>query len=117
MAKFLNDFSSKMNKQPKEELQSLEKVFSTTIALVDKALDGRAFRPSRPLNAAVFDGVMTGLAQRIATGNEPPPEAVAMAYDALLASAEFKKAWERATADEDNVKTRLRLGREAFAGI
>lgn len=117
MAKFLNDFSAEMNKAPKEFLEMLEETFIRTVSLANESLNGRAFRPARSLNAAVFDAVMTGLADRLGLGSKPTTEAVAQAYDALLENKDFEKAWIRATADEENVKIRLQLARKAFQYI
>ena len=114
MAKFLNDFSAQMNKASPELLTDLENIFVSTVALVNKSLGARAFRPARSLNAAVFDAVMTGLSSRLGSGEAPTPSAVAQAYDKLLANDDFRKAWIRATADEETVKSRLKLAREAF---
>jgi len=114
MAKFLNDFSESMNKAPTEVLVKLEDVFTSTVALANQALNGRAFRPVRSLNAAVFDASMTGLANRIVSDSIPTPLIIAEAYDKLLKNDDFKKAWIRATADEENVKLRLKLASQAF---
>ncbi|MDB5526916.1 MAG: hypothetical protein JWR51_19 [Devosia sp.] len=119
MDKFLNTFSDKMNKAPAERLAKLEAVFRQTVDLINKSLNGRAFRPVRSLNAAVFDAVMVGVATRLQKPNEaePSPEAVAKAYDELIQQPEFRRAWERATADEENVKARMSAAINAFNGI
>ncbi len=119
MDKFLNGFSDRMNKADPDTLAALEKLFSGTVKLANEALDGRAFRPQRSLNAAVYDAVMVGIAERLKTSPENPPAAaqISAAYDALLQQPDFKRAWERATADEENVKTRMSLAVGAFGGL
>ncbi|RYF42074.1 MAG: hypothetical protein EOO38_20080 [Cytophagaceae bacterium] len=117
MAAFLNNYSDKMNKAPLDKLETLSSLFHSTIELIDRAVNGRAFRPVRTLNAAVFDSVMPGLAARIQAGPMPEPDAVARAYDGLMASADYRKYWERATADEETVKKRMELATAAFANI
>lgn len=117
MAKFLNDYSVKMNRKSTEDLQVLSKLFLDSIGLIDEAVNGRAFRPKRTLNAAVFDAVMVGVATRIQQGPPPTKEEIAEDYDRLLASESFSKAWVRATADEENVKVRMREAVNAFASI
>lgn len=117
MAKFLNDYSARMNKVPAADLARLSEVFLESIGLIDEAVNGRAFRPVRSLNAAVFDAVMVGVATRIQQGPKPTPEEVASDYDRLLANDNFKKGWVRATADEENVKTRMREAVDAFASL
>lgn len=117
MATFLNNFSAEANKFSPRKIKSLADLFTETIEFVDLAVGARAFRPVRSLNAAVFDGVMTGLAERLARNPKPLEEDIAFAYDVLIADPEFKKTWERATADEENVRLRLEIARTAFAQI
>jgi hypothetical protein len=116
MIKFLNDYSAKMNRAKQEKLDALRVIFEKTIALVDKSLGGRAFRPVRSLNAAVFDSVMVGIALRLSAGAAPRPEAIANAYDRLLTDPEFK-GWERSTSNEENVKLRMDKAIRAFSGV
>jgi hypothetical protein len=117
MAKFLNEYAVSMNKKPKKVLEERSEIFRSTISVVNSALNGRAFRPARSLNAAVFDAVMVGLATRLAKGGVPTPEAFEAAYGGLLEDVNFKKGWLRATADEENVKARMNAAIQAFADI
>ena len=90
--------------------------FEETISLVDKSLNGRAFRPVRSLNAAVFDAVMVAIALRLSGGAEPRADAIASAYDRLLTDPEIK-GWERSTSNEENVKLRMDKAIKAFSGV
>jgi len=114
---FLNKFSASMNKVPANELKKMEEIFRKTITKVNHAIGGKAFRIIRALNAAAFDAVMVGLAKRLEREVEPTDAAVAAAYDKLIQNVDFRAACERSTADEENVKTRLRLSIAAFAEI
>ena len=114
---FLNRFSATTNKLPAAELDRLDGVFRKTIDKVNSAVGVRAFRIIRALNAAAFDAVMVGLARRLEREPAPSDQAVATAYDNLIAQDEFRQACERATADEDNVRKRLALSTEAFTAI
>lgn len=114
MNTFLNDFSADMNKADDAELSHLAKCFEGAIKRINDQIGGRAFRLIRALNAAVFDAVMVGLARRLERAEQPNDGAIAKAYDALLQNKEFRAACERATADEENVRTRIRLATEAF---
>ena len=105
MNSFLNSFSDKMNKATPAELKSLELVFESTIVLVANSIP-RPFRLVRALNAAVFDSVMVGVARRLAASPYPDPARIKTAYNSLLLDPIYKQACERATADEENVKTR-----------
>jgi hypothetical protein len=114
---FLNRFSTEMNKVGRQELERLSTVFRVTIEKVNSAIGPRAFRIIRALNAAAFDAVMVGLARRLDSGPVPSDTGVSEAYDILVANDEFRQACERATADEENVRKRLALSTDAFAGV
>ena len=115
MSKFLNDYSARANGLPKSELDNKIKLFSESIKVIDDAVNGRAFRPVRSLNAAVFDAVMVGIATRLSIGTSPDIEGVAKAYDNLMQDQSFRKGWIRATADEENVKARMEAAVKAFS--
>ena len=117
MRDFLNTFASNEdNSVDVKTIQNLSKDFQLSIAAVNKSIGQSAFRPSGTLNAAVFEAVMVGMAERYrANVTEPDPQKVAAAYTKLLANQDFKNATERATAREDPVETRQRLAIEAFA--
>ena len=84
-----------MNKASNIALGELERVFKDTVVLVDKALNGRAFRPVRSLNAAVFDSAMVGIATRLSRSPAPTAVAIATTYDALVAQTGLQKVLER----------------------
>lgn len=117
MVGFLNHFAADMNKAPKAKLEELKAAFEGTIARVHDAIGGRAFRLTRALNAAAFDAIMIGLANRLKKKAALADANVTAAYDALIEDPDFRAACERATADDETVRTRLRLANEAFSGI
>jgi hypothetical protein len=117
MVGFLNHFAADMNKAPKTKLDELKVVFEDTIGRVHKAIGAKAFRLTRALNAAAFDAVMTGLANRLKKKTSITNAKIASAYDTLIEDADFRAACERATADDETVRKRLKLANEAFAGI
>lgn len=117
MAKFLNDYAASMNGVDKSILDQKSALFIKAIAAIDEAVGSRAFRPARALNAAVFDAVMVGVATALSKKATHDNKRLADAYDAVMADADFKKGWLRATADEENVKLRMNASISAFAGI
>lgn len=117
MTKFLNDYAAKKNKSPATDLSIQAQLFEKTISTVFAAVGPKAFRPSRSLNAAVFDSVMVGLATRLSHDPLPSATDVADAYVKLLNDKKFEDYWVRATADEDSVKQRLKMAKEAFGSI
>ena len=117
MRDFLNDFASdEQNKVTPVVLKDLGRLFRTAVEIINKAKGKLAFRPIRALNAAVFEAVVVGIAERVrADANYPDIGKVAAAYDNLLKNSDFLKASISATATEELVKTRQRLAVEVFA--
>ena len=116
MNKFLNDFSDKMNKVPPTQLTELREIFVRAVDVVATDIP-RAFRLVRALNAAVFDSVMVGIAKRITADRPLDAGGILPAYNALLGNADYRQACERATATEENVRTRLDAAIGAFAAV
>ncbi|MBI5721279.1 MAG: DUF262 domain-containing protein [Burkholderiales bacterium] len=117
MKDFLNRYMAANRALEKQSAGELTALFEATVAAIHSHIGKRAFRLERVVNAAVVDAVMVGVAARLAKGPVKDSAGMAKAYDALVANADFKGAAERATADEENVKVRLRRAREAFAPV
>jgi len=62
MRDFLNEFCTEHMEEPPEVLATFKATFTNAINTIWEAKGRAAFRPSRALNAAVFEGVMLGLA-------------------------------------------------------
>jgi hypothetical protein len=116
MNKFLNDFSDEMNRAPAARLAELREIFVRSIDVVATNIP-RAFRLVRALNAAVFDSVTVGIAKRIADNRPIEGARILAAYNDLLNDSNYRQACERATATEDNVRTRLDAAIAAFAAV
>lgn len=114
MEEFLNRFCARHQEGPAEFIEQCRKLFRDTLTIAHDSLSPRAFRPVRAINAAVFDALAVGLARRLAKGPITNPAALATAYQTLSANQQFVSATSRATADEANVATRIRLAAEAF---
>jgi hypothetical protein len=118
MRDFLNDFTAECSAPGPQPLEDMKNLFIGTIGVCSAAKGKSAFRPSRALNAAVFEAVMVGIATRIINTKKPPDiPSVSAAYDALLANPKFMRACERATADEETVRARQSLAVEAFKDV
>jgi hypothetical protein len=116
MRDFLNEFCTEHMEEPPEVLATFKTTFTNAINTIWEVKGRAAFRPSRALNAAVFEGVMLGVAARLAKGRPFSKADMAKAYDALLSDSAFLQACERATAREDTVKTRRTTAIAKFAG-
>jgi hypothetical protein len=118
MKDFLNRYTAANRNFQLIAKQELVSVFERTTAVVVAALGTSAFRLKNAVNAAVLDSVMVGLADRLLRkGQVNNLGALRTAYQILLASGSYLNAVGRATADEEYVRTRLRLAKEAFAVI
>jgi hypothetical protein len=91
--------------------------FEDAISLVSAALGRGAFRPQANINAAVFDAVMVGVAERLRRGPITDLHMFQMRYYDLLADAEFKRVTERATADEKSAAGRIDRALQAFRDL
>ncbi|MCY4150664.1 MAG: DUF262 domain-containing protein [Aestuariivita sp.] len=118
MATFLTKFTQDMNSEPTQKLQFLKATFEEVCSLSWEALKNRAFRPVRTINAAVLESVMSALARRLQDAGPPPKaHAVAKAYKELLSSDRYRSGWESGTADEEKVRIRVELARDAFSSL
>jgi hypothetical protein len=93
-------------------------VFEKTTDLILKAIGPKAFKPKAALNAALVDALMVGVARRIkANGDKIAAASLKSAYGDLLRNSSFQDAIGRATADEENVKFRLRFATTAIRKV
>src|ERR1700722_2554296 len=110
MREFLDEFADDYNNADAKSLDQLKVLFSRAIKLCLDAKGGAAFRLTRPLNAAVFEGVMLGVAARLSQeGLSTTPEEIARCYDRLLGNEMFKRACYTGTATEERVRIRRTL--------
>jgi hypothetical protein len=117
MRDFLDEFLEGNRSLERIDEDTLTKEFKNTIAVAKNALGSKAFRVGASLNAAIFDAVMVGIAQRLRKGPIKNLKSLEEAYAALLGGEEFEAAYVRATSDEESVRNRLKLARKAFAAV
>lgn len=117
MKEFLNRYmASNVNLQKNSEAE-LRLLFESTVDLIYSQLGPRAFRLKSAVNAAIVDSIMIGASHYLAMKSSVPPLALKESYERLLINPDFLAATTRATADEESVKRRLRLAREAFSPV
>jgi hypothetical protein len=113
---FLNDFCLKYRNPDDNFLEQSEKIFTSTVDVMWNSVGKLAFKPITTINAAVFDSVMVGLAQRItSTDKAVDNEAVRNAYFQLVNDNQYLTLVSQSTSDDENVKTRVQKAIEAFA--
>lgn len=117
MKDFLNRYMAANRDLTKQSETELRQVFDSTVETILTNIGTKAFRLKSAVNAAVLDAVMVGVATRLAAGAVTEPQNMKGAYDALLSNTNFLNATTRSTADEESVRVRLKLSKEAFAAV
>lgn len=117
MKEFLNKFSQKNRYVDDSFLNEARKVFTSTIDVVSTCIGKEAFRPTRAINAAVFDSVMVGIASKIKRKSISDCCNIKQAYDELLSDSKYLELISSHTSDENNVSERFRLACEKFNNI
>jgi hypothetical protein len=106
MVKFLNRFMSANRNLTKLKKKQVQLTFEKTFDFIFSTLENNAFRPSRSLNAAVFDAVATTVAKHQLYDTLKPKQ-FQDRYSKLLKNAEFQDATSTSTADEAVVEQRF----------
>jgi len=118
MKEFLNAHLRHNQDLENQSASELSALFDNTVAVVHKALGGRAFRLGASLNAAIYDAVMVGAARRLANDRAITDDtAFKRSYEGLLKNDEFLDAVTRATADAESVRRRIEIATAAFADV
>jgi len=117
MKGFLNKYMAKNRDLQVQSRQELLDCFTRTIDVVHEGLGDKAFRPKQYLNAAVFDSVMVGVARRLDSGRIQNYEQLRQQYKQLLSDDTYKAAYQKSTAQESNVETRVTMAIRAFEQI
>ena len=112
MKGFINDFMCSNRGLEKYPRQRLESLFADTISNVLEKIGRRAFKPTRAVNASLFDSLMVGLCRRLEKG--PIYSDIKDEFDSLLKNEEFKTAIGYRTSDVDRVRARIQLATEVF---
>lgn len=115
MKGFMTDFMMANCKLQVHSKVSLERLFADTISAVLEHIGDGAFKPTRAVNAALFDSVMIGVGRRLLKG--AITSSMKVQFDKLLENEEFRTAIGYRTSDEDRVCTRIRLATEAFDNV
>lgn len=111
MKKFLNDFMNKYRNLNDATAKKFRMQFSNTIGYVHQFVGKRAFRPKRAMNVAVYDSIMIAILEnKISNG-----DAIGKCYKRLMLDQKFLEACSAGTADEANVRERIRMAKEKFS--
>lgn len=105
MKTFLNSFMAANRHLNDNVSKELSRQFVETIDRAYGALGGRAFRPQRAMNVAVFDALMVA----IEACPQAEPESIKSAYENLINNDGFMRMSSDATSDESNVHGRIEM--------
>jgi hypothetical protein len=115
---FLNRYMATNRALAVQSEKTLKKIFTLTTRTILDAVGVKAFRPKRPVNAAVVDSLMTGLARRLlAHGPLKDFDSLKAQYDALIADKDYLNATETGTSQPANITTRLTKAEQAFSQL
>lgn len=115
MKSFLNDFMSDNKTLEIHDEFAMRKVFQETTGVILEKLGAKAFKPRGPLNAAVQDSVMIGIARRLKEG--PISSDITDEYNSLIDNEEFRELIYSQTSHLENVQRRVCLATEAFSSV
>ena len=117
MKDFLNRYMATNRNLDKQGALELSGLFEETVGVIFEIIGTQAFRPARAVNAAVLDSIMVAVAERLTRGSINKPEELLSAYKRLLSNKEYQSITARSTADEEGVRKRLQLAKDAFANV
>ncbi len=115
MKSFLNEYMNVNQNLQGESIDELRMLFRTTVKTILKKLGMGAFRPDRAVNAALTEALMVAIARRLERG--PIAASIRNEYKALMKDEEFLASISAGTSQLNNVRTRIDLATEAFAGV
>lgn len=116
LKKFLNDFAASHRSCENLNAAQVSKYFTASCEHLWLGPGRTAFRyASSQVNVAMTEAVMVGLMRRLEAGPAPSGERLAAAITELERDKAFGEAVTRATADEDNVRTRIARATQVIA--
>jgi len=114
---FLNRFMAANRNFEIVSADELQNLFQRTIHIFSNTFKNKAFRAGRPFNAAVFDSMMIGLAERLKSDSNIDLEQFNIAYQSLIENSDYLSLTKGGTSDESIVQKRLEMATEAFSNI
>jgi hypothetical protein len=114
---FLNEFMDLNRNLMIHSKEELIELFNKTIAFIIESLGTTAFKNGTQINAAIFDAVMIGVAERLKNELKPNIEEFRAQYSALLSDEDFISYVSSTTADSASVKGRIQKAISQFNNI
>ena len=118
MKDFLNRYMASNRDLARQSEEELRDIFMKTTSAILEGIGPSAFRPKRPVNAAVVDSLTTGIARRLKEkGDIKNISNLRTSFDKLLSDKKYLSAVEKATSDEVNVTTRIASAVKIFMNV
>jgi len=118
LKKYLNDFVAQHRELQGLSVSTLRNRLETAAALLIAGPGGGALRLGKgQVNSALTEAVFVGLMRRLDSEAEVDPSHIKAALDQMHSDESFGNAVSRATADEENVRTRLAVATKAFLSV
>jgi len=117
MKNFLNEYMGENRYIKEKDAKNLELLFNNVIDIIYASIGKKAFRPKKPINAAVFDSVIVGIAVRLEKGPINEIEKINIKYLELLKDKEYLNSIETSTTDEEIIKKRLDKAIQFFSDL
>ena len=114
---FLNRFMAVNRDFEIVNTEDLRTLFHRTISVFSETFKNKAFRSGGPFNAAVFDSMMIGLAERLKTDSDINIGEFRNAYQSLIENPDYLFLTKGGTSDESIVQKRLEMATEVFSKI
>ncbi len=115
MQSFLNRFMKANRELEQYSEEQISRVFESTVHFILKKIGGDAFRPTKTLNAAMFDSIMIGIASRIKSA--PIYSDIRDEFEALRENDEYIGLISDTTSATERVRRRVELAVSAFADV
>ena len=114
---FLNRFMAVNRNFEIVKQEDLSTLFHRTISVFSETFKNKAFRAGRPFNAAVFDSMMIGLAERLKIDSDINIDKFRNGYQSLIENPDYLFLTKGGTSDESIVQKRLDMATEVFSKI
>lgn len=114
---YLNSYLGLNQERLLDSTTELWQVFADAMQLIHDHVGPKAFRPVRPVNAAVLDSLAVAVMRRVKKGPITDAAQLNAAYSALLANDKYRQATTSSTAAEETVKQRLEEATSEFAKV
>lgn len=117
MKSFLTNYMAANRDLERQDEAEIRPRFEMATRVIRNHLGERAFKPKAAVNAAVLDSLLVAMMRRLDKGPILNTAELQTAYRTLMEDGEYLTATSRATADEEQVRTRMTKATNALLGV